>query len=68
MPHVKRQRVVERLACMVLLLGLWGQPTENPFAERLMRTLKEEEVYLNEYRDFAEAYSRIGRFLEARRP
>ena len=41
-----------------------GQPTENPFAERLMRTLKEEEVYLNEYADFAEAYSRIGRFLD----
>lgn len=41
-----------------------GQPTQNPFAERLMRTLKEEEVYLNEYRDFAEAHSRIGRFLD----
>lgn len=41
-----------------------GQPTENPFAERFMRTLKEEEVYLNEYADFTEAYSRIGRFLD----
>ena len=41
-----------------------GQPTVNPFAERFMRTPKEEEVYLNEYADFAEAYSRIGRFLD----
>ncbi len=41
-----------------------GQPTDNPFAERFMRTLKEEEVYLNEYADFEEARSRIGRFLE----
>lgn len=41
-----------------------GQPTENAFAERFMRTLKEEEVYLNEYRDFAEARQRIGRFLD----
>jgi putative transposase len=41
-----------------------GQPTENAFAERLMRTLKEEEVYLHEYQDFAEAYAHIARFLD----
>jgi len=41
-----------------------GRPTENAYAERLIRTLKEEEVYLNEYEDFADAYSRIGHFLE----
>jgi len=28
-----------------------GTPTENAYAERLIRTLKEEEVYLNEYED-----------------
>ena len=42
-----------------------GQPTENPFAERLMRTLKEEEVYLNDYADFAEARKRIGRLQDS---
>ncbi len=37
-----------------------GQPRQNAFAERLMRTLKEEEVYLHEYEDLAEARARIG--------
>ena len=41
-----------------------GTPTENAFVERFMRTLKEEEVYLHEYRDLADARSRIGHFLE----
>ena len=41
-----------------------GQPTENAFAERLMRTLKEEEVYLHDYRDYADAHSHIARFLD----
>jgi len=41
-----------------------GTPTDNAFVERFMRTLKEEEVYLHEYRDLADARTRIGRFLE----
>lgn len=41
-----------------------GQPRQNAFAERLMRTLKEEEVYLHEYDNLAEARTRIGRFLD----
>ena len=59
-------RYVERLTSLGVQVSMAarGQPTENPFAERLMRTLKEEEVYLNEYADFADAYSRIGRFLD----
>ncbi len=40
-----------------------GQPTQNAFAERLMRTLKEEEVYLHEYRDCADAREHIAHFL-----
>jgi transposase InsO family protein len=40
-----------------------GQPTENAYAERLIRTLKEEEVYLHEYLDFEDAYHHIARFL-----
>jgi len=41
-----------------------GQPAENPYAERVIRTIKEEEVYLSEYTDFADAYERIGRFID----
>ena len=41
-----------------------GRPGENPYAERVIRTIKEEEVYLNEYESFADAYRRIGHFIE----
>ena len=41
-----------------------GRPSENAYAERLIRTLKEEEVYLNEYEDYEDAYRRIGHFLD----
>jgi putative transposase len=42
-----------------------GKPEENGFAERLMRTIKEEEVALTEYQDFADAKRQLGRFLDA---
>jgi transposase InsO family protein len=41
-----------------------GQPEENGYAERLMRTIKEEEVDLSEYQDFADAERQLGRFLD----
>lgn len=41
-----------------------GCPTQNAYAERLIRTLKEEEVYLHDYQNYAEAYARIGHFLD----
>jgi transposase InsO family protein len=41
-----------------------GKPEENGFAERLMRTIKEEAIDLSEYTDFHDAYQRLGRFLE----
>jgi len=41
-----------------------GEPTQNGYAERLMRTIKEEEVELSEYRNFEEAYREIGNFLD----
>lgn len=40
-----------------------GSPRENAQAERLFRTLKEEEVYLHEYATFEEAEASIGRFI-----
>jgi putative transposase len=41
-----------------------GEPRENGYAERLMRTIKEEEVALTEYRDYADARRQLGRFLD----
>ncbi len=40
-----------------------GCPWENGYAERLIRTLKEEEVHLNDYEDIHEARTRIGHFI-----
>ena len=40
-----------------------GCPWENGYAERLIRTLKEEEVHLNDYKDVMEARDRIGHFI-----
>ena len=40
-----------------------GCPWENGYAERLIRTLKEEEVHLNAYEDIHEARNRIGHFI-----
>ena len=41
-----------------------GEPTQNGYAERVIRTIKEEEVALTEYRDFADAKAQIGRFID----
>ncbi len=41
-----------------------GKAEENGYAERFMRTVKEEEVDLSDYRDFADAQRQIGRFIE----
>jgi putative transposase len=41
-----------------------GKAEENGYAERLMRTIKEEEVDLSEYYNFADAYQQIGRFID----
>ena len=41
-----------------------GEVTQNGYAERLIRTIKEEEVDLSDYEDYHDAYRQIGRFLE----
>ncbi len=41
-----------------------GNPYENAKAESFFRTLKMEEVYLNEYRTYEEAEQNIGKFIE----
>ena len=40
-----------------------GCPWENGYAERLIRTLKEEEVHINDYQSITEARDRIGHFI-----
>jgi putative transposase len=58
---------VERLQKLGVKLSMAaiGEPRENGFAERLVRTIKEEEVDLSDYRDFAEARREIGHFIDA---
>ena len=41
-----------------------GEAWQNGYAERLIRTIKEEEVNLSDYQDYADAYRQIGQFLE----
>lgn len=41
-----------------------GNPYDNAFAESFMKTLKNEEVYLEEYRDFVDVVESIPEFIE----
>ena len=41
-----------------------GAAWQNGYAERLLRTIKEEEVYLSDYEDYADALRQLGRFLD----
>lgn len=41
-----------------------GAAWQNGYAERLMRTIKEEEVFLSEYEDYHDALQQLGRFLD----
>lgn len=58
---------VERLKNLGVQLSMAavGEPRENGFAERLVRTIKEEEVDLSDYQDFADARGQIGHFIDA---
>ena len=49
---------------MKISMASVGMPEENGYAERLMRTIKEEEVDLSEYEDFGNAQRGLGRFLD----
>jgi putative transposase len=41
-----------------------GQAWQNGYAERLIRTIKEEEIELSEYSDFADAWRQLGHFID----
>jgi putative transposase len=57
---------VERLQQLGVQLSMAaiGEPRENGYAERLVRTIKEEEVDLSEYQDFADAQRQMTLFLD----
>ena len=48
-----------------LSISAVGNPYDNAKAESFFKTLKHEEVYLNDYQTFAEAEAHIGQFIEA---
>ena len=45
-------------------MGRCGNPYDNAKAERFIKTLKYEEIYLYEYASLEEARSRIGYFID----
>jgi putative transposase len=48
----------------IISMSRKGNPYDNAACESFMKTLKQEEVYRNEYRDFQDAHSSIGELLE----
>ena len=60
-------KYVERLVGrgVAVSMAAVGKPEENGYAERLMRTIREEEIALTEYEGFADARRQLGRFLDA---
>jgi len=60
------QEYVEILKEAAILISMSdkGNPYQNNITESFFKTLKYNEVYLNEYDDFEEAYSNIENFIE----
>lgn len=53
-----------RQADVAISMAAVGEPRENGYAERLIRTIKEEEVALADYQDFEDALTQIGHFID----
>jgi transposase InsO family protein len=60
------QRYIELLKAHAIQISMSrrGNPYDNALAESFIKTLKYEEVHLNDYESFADAYASIERFLE----
>lgn len=58
--YVQRLQQVGVTISMAAVGAAW----QNGHAERLIRTIKEEEVDLSDYHDYHDAYQQIGRFLD----
>lgn len=59
-PYVK----LLRKAGTQISMAAVGQPSQNGYAERVIRTIKEEEVYLSDYQNMAQARQEIGHFID----
>lgn len=57
---------VEQLQALQIQISMAdvGAAWQNGYAERIIRTIKEEEIDLADYQDFADAYAQIGHFIE----
>lgn len=63
--YAARQYVaLAQSAGLLLSMSRRGQPRDNPQIESFFRSLKMEQVYLTEYRDFADAYRQLSHFIE----
>ena len=60
------QAYIDQLAAKGISISMSGKGNayENAFAESFMKTLKVEEVYINEYATFDEAYANIKQFID----
>jgi putative transposase len=56
-------RLLEKCQVQISMAAV-GKAEENGYAERLMRTIKEEEVDLSDYQDFQDAKQQIGFFID----
>ena len=59
--YIERLQSVKAKISMASVGAAW----QNGYAERLMRTIKEEEVDLSDYENLADARNQIGHFLES---
>jgi len=50
---------------IIISMSRIGNPYDNAIAERFMRTLKYEEIYMNDYDSFAEVLRSVEHFIEA---
>jgi putative transposase len=50
---------------IIISMSRIGNPYDNAIAERFMRTLKYEEIYMNDYDTFAEVLRSVEHFIEA---
>jgi transposase InsO family protein len=57
---------IQRLqqASVAISMAAVGEPRQNGYAERLIRTIKEEEVALADYEDFEDVLAQIGHFID----
>ncbi len=51
-------------AGITISMAAVGAGWQNGYAERVIRTIKEEEVALSEYRDYRDAYAQLGHFID----